>query len=110
MQESPHLLGSPHTLCVLTQLIRAAPFKAGPTGLGPPPFVFFYHKVGPTGLNAEVEFFFGFAQRNGASRNTARKFDSDPVALSSSTSSICKLLFLQQRRTSGMDPAHVKVP
>ena len=55
MQESRHLLGSPGTLCMLTQLIRATPFKAGPTGLGPGPFVFFYHKVGPTGLNAEVD-------------------------------------------------------
>ena len=67
MQKSPHLLGFPHTLWVLTQLIRTAPFKTGPAGLGPPPFVFFYHKVGPTGLNAEVEFSYGFAQRNDAS-------------------------------------------
>ena len=56
IQESHYLLASPDNLCALAQLIRAAPFKAGPTGLGPPPFGFFYHKVGPTGLNAQVDF------------------------------------------------------
>ena len=55
MQESHDLPGSPHTQCVPIQLIRASPFKAGPTGLGSPSVASFYHKAGPTGLNAEVD-------------------------------------------------------
>ena len=40
MQESHDLPGSPHTQCVPIQLIRASPFKAGPTGLGSPSVAF----------------------------------------------------------------------